>query len=77
MQIRYDKEVDILVVTFSKNSIVESDEEKPGVILDYDKNGGIVSIEILDASEKVTDLEKVDLVFPKGVSVSPMGIVRE
>ena len=77
MQIRYDKEVDVLVVTFSKNSIVESDEEKPGVILDYDKNGGIVSIEILDASEKVTDLEKVDLVFPKGVSVSPMGIVRE
>ena len=30
MEIRYDKEVDILVVTFSKNSIVESDEEKTG-----------------------------------------------
>ena len=72
MEIRYDKEVDILVVTFSKNSIVESDEEKPGVILDYDENGGIVSIEIMDASEKVANPEKVDLVLPGGVSISPM-----
>ena len=77
MEIRYDGEADVLVVTFSANKIVESDEEKPGVILDYDGDGGIVSIEILDASEKVTDLEKVDLIFPKGVSVSPMALVKE
>ena len=70
MEIRYDKEVDILVVTFSKNSVVESDEEKPGIILDYDKNGGIVSIEIIDASERVTDPEKVELSVPGKVSIS-------
>ena len=72
MEVKYDKEVDILVVTFSKNKIVESDEEKPGFILDYDKDGGIVSIEILDASKKVTDPEKVSVFAPDGISVSPV-----
>ena len=72
MEIRYDKEVDILMVAFSKNSIEESDEEKPGIILDYDKNGGIVSIEILDASKRVADPEKVELFVSGGVSISPV-----
>ena len=72
MEIRYDKEEDILVVTFSNKSVAESDEEKPGVILDYDENGGIISIEILDASKMVANPEKVDLVLPGGVSISPM-----
>ena len=32
---------------------VERDEDKPGVMLDYDANGNIVSMEVLDASERV------------------------
>jgi uncharacterized protein YuzE len=37
MKIKYDKEVDILYIHFSDRKIVESDEEKPGIILDYDE----------------------------------------
>ncbi len=53
MKVTYDQEVDILRILFSNTPIEESDEDKPGVILDYDKEGNIVGMEILDASKRV------------------------
>jgi uncharacterized protein YuzE len=53
MKIKYDKETDILYVSFLDNKIVESNEQKPGIIMDYDKEGNIVGLEILNASEKI------------------------
>ena len=50
---KYDKDVDVLYLMFSENEIAESDEDKPGMILDYDSTGTIVGIEILDASKKM------------------------
>jgi len=38
-------------IVFSNAQIEESDEDKPDVILDYDKDGNIVGLEILDASK--------------------------
>jgi len=54
MKIKYDKEVDIIYITLSEEDIEESIENKPGVIIDYDKNGNVVGLEILQASEKTT-----------------------
>jgi uncharacterized protein YuzE len=53
MKVTYDPEVDILRILFTNTPIEESDEDKPGVILDYDKDGNIVGMEILDASKRV------------------------
>ena len=53
MKVTYDPEVDIVRIRFSNTPIEESDEDKPGVILDYDKNGNIVGMEILDASKRM------------------------
>ncbi len=53
MNIKFDKEVDVVYLRFSDAEVVESDEEKPGIIIDYDKSGNIVGIEMLNASEKM------------------------
>lgn len=61
MRVRYDRKTDTLSLVLRDNvTVVESDEDKPGVILDYDKDGNLVSLEILDASRRVTDARKVD-----------------
>ena len=52
MKIKYDQEVDVLMIQLSDSKVYESDESKPGVILDYDKEGNIIRIEILDASKR-------------------------
>lgn len=40
--------------------VAESDEDKPGVIRDDDEASPRVSIEILDASKRVTDAGTVE-----------------
>ena len=51
MKVTYDPEVDVLRIVFSEATVEESDEDKPGVILDYSKDGKIVAMEILEASK--------------------------
>ncbi len=53
MKVKYDPEVDVLSILLSEAPVEESDESKPGVILDYDKNGNVVGLEILDASKRM------------------------
>jgi len=51
MKTRYDPDADALYVRFSEAEIVESEEVSNGVILDFDAEGRIVAIEVLDASK--------------------------
>jgi uncharacterized protein YuzE len=61
MKISYDPRTDTLAVIFKEDvSVVESDEDKPGVILDYDQDGDLISLEILDASKRVTQTRKIE-----------------
>ena len=55
MKVIYDPEVDVLRILLTEAPIEESDEEKPGVILDYDKDGNMVGLEILNASQRITN----------------------
>ncbi len=63
MKIKYDKEVDILYIQFSKKKIKESNEDKKGIIIDYDEDDNIVSIEILNASKKMEYPNSVNYEF--------------
>jgi len=60
MKVTYDSEVDVLRVLFSDARIQESDEDKPGVILDYDAAGNVVGLEILNASQRVDNPRAMD-----------------
>jgi uncharacterized protein YuzE len=53
MKVIYDRDTDTLSVILADTPVTESDEDKPGVILDYDASGNLVSLEVLDASRRV------------------------
>ena len=59
MKVIFDTETDSLSLIFREDKIAESDEVREGVIIDYSKDGKIVSMEILDASEQISE--------PKGI----------
>jgi uncharacterized protein YuzE len=61
MKVNYDAKTDILTVIFRDVSVAESDDDKPGIILHYDKAGNIVSIEVLDASRRVEEPGRVTM----------------
>ncbi len=61
MKVSYDETTDTLSVVLKDNTpVAESDEEKLGIILDYDATGNLISLEILDASKRVTEARKVE-----------------
>jgi uncharacterized protein YuzE len=60
MKVTYDQEVDVLRVVFSGAKIQESDEDRPGGVLDHDKDGNVVGIEILNASKRVENPRSVE-----------------
>lgn len=60
MKVVYDQKTDTLTVIFEEDvRVAESDEEQPGVILDDDEDGNLISLEVLDPSRRVTDARKM------------------
>jgi len=53
MRVIFDAQTDTLTIILAGAPVAESDEDKPGIILDYDADGNVVSLEILDASHRV------------------------
>jgi uncharacterized protein YuzE len=53
MKVTVDKEADALYMRLSDTRIHDSEEVKPGVILDYDDQNNLVGIELLRISERV------------------------
>ncbi|MCC6125992.1 MAG: DUF2283 domain-containing protein [Pirellulales bacterium] len=55
MKAIFDPKSDTLTIELKPGPVAESDEFKPGVILDYDQDGNLVGIEVLDASKRVAE----------------------
>ncbi len=61
MKVTYDARTDTLTFLLRDGApVAESDEDKPGVVLDYDTEGNLVAVEILDASVRVSEAQKVE-----------------
>jgi uncharacterized protein YuzE len=60
MKVTYDTEVDVLRIRFTDAPIAESDELREGVIVDFDEDGNIVGLELLDARDKVADTQRLE-----------------
>ena len=60
MKVIYDKESDTLSIILSEGKVAVSDEVREGLILDYDKAGHLVSLELLDALEEIRQPESVE-----------------
>ena len=60
VKVIYDKETDTLSIILRNGKVAESDEAREGLILDYDRSGKLLSLEILDASEQVTVPQSIE-----------------
>lgn len=63
MRLRIDQQNDALYFRLDESEIVESEEVHPGVILDYDANGNVIGIEMLDLSKRVSSENLKNLQF--------------
>jgi uncharacterized protein YuzE len=63
MRIKVDKESDALYFRLDESRIVESEEIRPGVILDYDENDRVVGVEFLSISKRASMEELSSLHF--------------
>jgi uncharacterized protein YuzE len=66
MKVIYDPHTDTLTLILKDSPVEESDEAKSGIILDYDAEGDLVSVEILDASKRVTEPQGIEFQMAKG-----------
>ena len=61
MRIILDKESDALYFRLDQNRIVDSEEIKPGVIVDYDENDRVVGVEYLNISTRASKEQLISI----------------
>ncbi len=66
MRVKVDMESNALYFRLSEEEIVESEETSPGVILDYDEDGRVVGIEILNIKNQfsIEELSNMEVEMP-------------
>ena len=52
MKIEYDQKADAMYIRLRVGTVAESDEMRPGVVFDFDADGKVLGIEMLDVSQR-------------------------
>ena len=55
MKVQFDPQSDAIYFRLDDSKIVESEEVKPGIILDFNEHNQVVGVEILDAGKRVPE----------------------
>jgi len=55
MKIEYDPKADAMYIRLALGQVVDSDEVRPGVVLDFDTYGNVLGIEMLDVSKRTNN----------------------
>lgn len=72
MRIHYSHEADALYIRLKENDIANTDEITEDIIMDYDKDGNVVGIEVLSASEKADTKQLIIQAFDKVMVEQPV-----
>ena len=67
MKVIYDRQTDTLSLILAEGPVSQSDEVREGIIIDYDREGRIVSVEVLDASGRVAEPTSIAFAFKEAV----------
>jgi uncharacterized protein YuzE len=57
MRIRYDPKVDALYLELDDSEVVDSDEVKPGIVVDFNAKEEVVGIEVLDFKRRLSEAD--------------------
>jgi uncharacterized protein YuzE len=59
----YDEKVDALYLSLDDSQVVESEEVRPGIVLDFNAENQVVGIEVLDLKRRVPNADLKQLKF--------------
>jgi uncharacterized protein YuzE len=63
MKMHYDEKVDALYLSLDDSEVVESEEVKPGIVLDFNADNQVVGIEVLDLRKRVPSANLKEVQF--------------
>lgn len=72
MRISYDQEVDALSITFRDTTVI-THELAEGIVAEYDREGHLVGLEVLDAAQRFGDPSTFQQVILEGVGLARGG----
>lgn len=63
MRVHFDEKADALYLLLADSRIVESEEVRPGIVLDFDERNEVIGVEILGVKQRVPLADLKDLKF--------------
>jgi uncharacterized protein YuzE len=57
MKLEYDSQADAAYIKLNEAEVVESEEIRPGIVVDYDAQDRVIGIEILHVSKQRPDID--------------------